>query len=32
VADDRLKAGFVPMRDLVKESFPKIEQRSSRSG
>src|SRR5258705_1476082 len=26
VADDRLKAGFVPMRDLVKESFPKIEQ------
>jgi replicative DNA helicase len=25
VADDRLKAGFVPMRDLVKESFPKIE-------
>ena len=26
VADDRLKAGFVPMRDLVKDSFPKIEQ------
>src|SRR5690349_11274710 len=26
VADDRLKAGFVQMRDLVKESFPKIEQ------
>jgi replicative DNA helicase len=26
VADDRLRAGFVPMRDLVKESFPKIEQ------
>jgi replicative DNA helicase len=26
VADDRLKAGFVPMSDLVKESFPKIEQ------
>jgi replicative DNA helicase len=26
VADDRLKAGFVPMRQLVKESFPKIEQ------
>jgi replicative DNA helicase len=26
VADDQLKAGFVPMRDLVKESFPKIEQ------
>jgi replicative DNA helicase len=25
VADDRLKAGFVPMRDLVKDSFPKIE-------
>ena len=25
VADDRLKAGFVPMRDLVRESFPKIE-------
>ncbi|HET9268573.1 MAG TPA: replicative DNA helicase, partial [Vicinamibacterales bacterium] len=24
--DDRLKAGFVPMRDLVKESFPRIEQ------
>jgi replicative DNA helicase len=26
IADDRMKAGFVPMRDLVKESFPKIEQ------
>ncbi len=26
VADDRMKAGFVPMRDLVKENFPKIEQ------
>jgi replicative DNA helicase len=26
VADDRLKAGFVPMRELVNESFPKIEQ------
>ena len=26
VADDRLKAGFVQMRDLVKDSFPKIEQ------
>ena len=26
VADDRLKSGFIPMRDLVKESFPKIEQ------
>jgi replicative DNA helicase len=26
VAEDRLKAGFVPMRELVKESFPKIEQ------
>ena len=26
VADDRLKAGFVPMRTLVNESFPKIEQ------
>jgi len=25
VADDRLKAGFVPMRDLVKENFPKVE-------
>jgi replicative DNA helicase len=25
VAEDRLKAGFIPMRDLVKESFPKIE-------
>ena len=26
VADDRLKSGFVAMRDLVKESFPKIEK------
>jgi replicative DNA helicase len=26
VADERLKAGFVAMHDLVKESFPKIEQ------
>jgi len=26
VADDRLKAGFIPMKELVKESFPKIEQ------
>jgi replicative DNA helicase len=26
VADDRLKAGFVSMSDLVKDSFPKIEQ------
>ena len=26
VADDRMKGAFVPMRDLVKESFPKIEQ------
>ena len=26
VAEDRLKAGFVEMRDLVKENFPKIEQ------
>ncbi len=26
VAEDRIKAGFVVMRDLVKESFPKIEQ------
>jgi replicative DNA helicase len=26
VADDRLKAGFVAMRDLVKDSFPRIEQ------
>jgi replicative DNA helicase len=25
VADDRIKTGFIPMRDLVKESFPKIE-------
>jgi len=26
VAEDRLKAGFVPMSDLVRESYPKIEQ------
>jgi replicative DNA helicase len=26
VAEDRIKSGFVAMRDLVKESFPKIEQ------
>ncbi|MEQ1760370.1 MAG: replicative DNA helicase [Vicinamibacterales bacterium] len=26
VADDRMKAGFVQMRDLVRDSFPKIEQ------
>ena len=26
VADDRIKSGFIPMRDLVKDSFPKIEQ------
>jgi replicative DNA helicase len=26
VADDRLKGGFVAMSDLVKESYPKIEQ------
>jgi replicative DNA helicase len=26
VAEDRIKAGFVPMRDLVRESFPKIEK------
>jgi replicative DNA helicase len=26
VADDRLKSGFIPMKELVKESFPKIEQ------
>ena len=26
VAEDRIKAGFIPMRDLVKDSFPKIEQ------
>jgi replicative DNA helicase len=25
VAEDRLKAGFISMRDLVKESYPKIE-------
>ena len=26
VAEDRVKAGFIPMRDLVNESFPKIEK------
>ncbi len=26
VADDRMKAGFVAMKDLVRDSFPKIEQ------
>jgi replicative DNA helicase len=26
VAEDRIKTGFVAMRDLVKDSFPKIEQ------
>jgi len=26
VAEDKLRSGFIPMRDLVKESFPKIEQ------
>jgi replicative DNA helicase len=26
VAEDRIKAGFIAMRDLVKDSFPKIEQ------
>jgi replicative DNA helicase len=26
VAEDRVKSGFVPMRDLVRESFPKIEK------
>src|SRR4051812_28008795 len=26
IADDKMKAGFVQMRDLVKDSFPKIEQ------
>ena len=26
VAEDKLRSGFMPMRDLVKESFPKIEQ------
>jgi replicative DNA helicase len=26
VADDRMKAGFIQMRDLVRDSFPKIEQ------
>ena len=25
VADDRVRAGFIPLRDLVKQSFPKIE-------
>jgi len=26
VAEDRVKSGFMPMRELVKESFPKIEK------
>lgn len=26
VAEDRIKSGFVPMRDLVRDSFPKIEK------
>ena len=26
VADDRLRSGFVPMKDLVRDNFPKIEQ------
>ncbi len=26
VAEDRIKTGFVPMRDLVRDSFPKIEK------
>jgi replicative DNA helicase len=26
VAEDRIKSGFIAMRDLVKDSFPKIEQ------
>jgi replicative DNA helicase len=26
VAEDRIKAGFIPMRDLVREQFPRIEQ------
>ena len=26
IAEDKLRSGFIPMRDLVKESFPKIEQ------
>src|SRR5687767_126976 len=26
VAEDRIKTGFIPMRDLVKDNFPKIEQ------
>ncbi len=26
VAEDRIKQGFVPMRDLVRDSFPKIER------
>jgi len=30
VAEDRLKAGFVEMRDLVKQNFPKIEQQKER--
>src|SRR5207247_10520840 len=27
IAEDKLRSGFIPMRDLVKESFPKLEQR-----
>jgi replicative DNA helicase len=26
VAEDRIKAGFIPMRDLVREQFPRIEK------
>jgi replicative DNA helicase len=26
VAEDRIKAGFIPMRELVRENFPRIEQ------
>jgi len=26
VAEDRIKAGFIPMRDLVRDNFPRIEQ------
>src|SRR4029453_16433055 len=26
VAEDRIKAGFIPMRDLVRENFPRIEK------
>jgi replicative DNA helicase len=32
VAEDRLKAGFVEMRDLVKENFRRSSSSSSRSG